>query len=66
MQKEIETVRKLGVNIMTNMVIGKVLSLEDLRKEGYEAVFIGTGAGLPSFMGIPGETSTAYIRPMNS
>lgn len=54
-QKEIETVRKLGVNIMTNMVIGKVLSLEDLRKEGYEAVFIGTGAGLPSFMGIPGE-----------
>ena len=54
-QKEIDTVRKLGVNIMTNMVIGKVLSLEDLKNEGYEAVFIGTGAGLPNFMGIPGE-----------
>lgn len=54
-QKEIETVRRLGVNIMTNMVIGKVLSLEDLRDEGYEAVFIGSGAGLPNFMGIPGE-----------
>jgi glutamate synthase (NADPH/NADH) small chain len=54
-QKEIETVRRLGVKIMTNMVIGKVLSLEDLRNEGFEAVFIGSGAGLPSFMGIPGE-----------
>lgn len=54
-QKEIETVRKLGVNIMTNMVIGKVLSLDELAEEGYEAVFIGSGAGLPSFMGIPGE-----------
>lgn len=54
-QKEIETVRSLGVQIMTNMVIGKVLSLEELGKEGYQAVFIGSGAGLPSFMGIPGE-----------
>lgn len=54
-QKEIDTVRRLGVKIMTNMVIGKVLSLDELAEEGYEAVFIGTGAGLPSFMGIPGE-----------
>lgn len=54
-QKEIETVKSLGVNIMTNMVIGKVLSLSELEKEGFEAVFIGSGAGLPSFMGIPGE-----------
>jgi glutamate synthase (NADPH/NADH) small chain len=54
-QKEIETVRSLGVKIMTNMVIGKVLSLEELKKEGFQAVFIGSGAGLPSFMGIPGE-----------
>jgi len=54
-QKEIDTVRQLGVEIKTNMVIGKVLSLEELKKEGFEAVFIGTGAGLPSFMGIPGE-----------
>ena len=54
-QEEIETVRQLGVNIMTNMVIGKVLSLDELKEEGYEAIFIGSGAGLPSFMGIPGE-----------
>lgn len=54
-QKEIDSVRQLGVEIMTNMVIGKVLSLDELEKEGFEAVFIGSGAGLPSFMGIPGE-----------
>jgi glutamate synthase (NADPH/NADH) small chain len=54
-QKEIETVRSLGVQIKTNMVIGKVLSLSELEEEGYQAVFIGSGAGLPSFMGIPGE-----------
>lgn len=54
-QKEIDTVRKLGVEIRTNMVIGKVLSLDELFDEGYEAIFIGSGAGLPSFMGIPGE-----------
>jgi len=54
-QKEIDTVRQLGVEIKTNMVIGKVLSLEELKDEGYEAIFIGTGAGLPSFMNIPGE-----------
>lgn len=54
-QKEIETVLSLGVKIMTNMVIGKVLSLPELEKEGYQAIFIGSGAGLPSFMGIPGE-----------
>lgn len=54
-QQEIETVRQLGVTIMTNMVIGKVLSLDELAEEGFEAVFIGSGAGLPSFMGVPGE-----------
>ena len=54
-QKEIDTVRKLGVEIKTNMVIGKVLSLDELKDEGYEAIFIGSGAGLPSFMNIPGE-----------
>lgn len=54
-QKEIDTVKELGVKIMTNMVIGKVLSLDELMEEGFEAIFIGTGAGLPSFMGIPGE-----------
>ncbi len=54
-QQEIQTVKDLGVKIQTNMVIGKVLSIEDLRAEGFKAVFIGSGAGLPSFMGIPGE-----------
>ncbi|MCX7711371.1 MAG: NADPH-dependent glutamate synthase [Clostridia bacterium] len=54
-QREIESVKQLGVEIKTNMVIGKVLSLDELIEEGYEAIFIGSGAGLPSFMGIPGE-----------
>ncbi len=54
-QQEIQTVKDLGVDIQTNMVIGRVLSIEDLKEEGYKAVFIGSGAGLPSFMGIPGE-----------
>lgn len=54
-QKEIETVKKLGVEIKTNMVIGKVFTLDELIEEGYEAIFIGSGAGLPSFMGIEGE-----------
>ncbi len=54
-QKEIQTVKNLGVDIQTNMVIGKIFSIDELRAEGYKAVFIGSGAGLPSFMGIPGE-----------
>lgn len=54
-QKEIQTVKDLGVKIETNMVIGKVLSVQDLEDEGFKAVFIGSGAGLPSFMSIPGE-----------
>mgnify|MGYP000542527086 CR=1 FL=1 len=54
-QKEIDNVRKLGVEIKTNMVIGKILTLDELMTEGFEAVFIGSGAGLPSFMGIEGE-----------
>ena len=54
-QSEIDTVRKLGVDIMTNMVIGKSITVDELNEEGFEAVFIGSGAGLPSFMNIPGE-----------
>jgi glutamate synthase (NADPH/NADH) small chain len=53
--REIETVKKLGVEIKTNMVIGKVFTLQELFEQGYEAIFIGSGAGLPSFMGILGE-----------
>lgn len=54
-QKEIQTLKDLGVEIMTNMVIGKVLSVDEIMEMGFEAVFIGSGAGLPKFMGIPGE-----------
>lgn len=54
-KKEIEALKALGVEIMTNMVIGKVLSVDELFEMGFEAVFIGSGAGLPSFMGIEGE-----------
>ena len=54
-KREIETIEDLGVEIKTNMVIGKVLTIDELKQEGYEAIFIGTGAGLPNFMNIPGE-----------
>ena len=55
-QKEIDKLSAMGVEVMTNMVIGKVLSIDEIIEDmGYDAVFIGTGAGLPSFMGIPGE-----------
>ncbi len=54
--KEVDKLKALGVEIMTNMVIGKVLSIEELlNEEGFDAVFIGTGAGLPGFMKIEGE-----------
>ncbi|MBE0701334.1 MAG: NADPH-dependent glutamate synthase, partial [Acholeplasmataceae bacterium] len=55
-QKEINTLRQLGVQIETNVIIGKTLSIDDLFESGFEAVFLGTGAGLPQFMGIPGES----------
>ena len=54
--KEVETLKALGVDIETNVVIGKTLTVEELFEMGYKAVFIGSGAGLPSFMGIPGES----------
>ena len=54
---EIEGLKALGVEIMTDMVIGKVLSVDEIINMGYEAVFIGSGAGLPMFMGIEGEGS---------
>lgn len=55
-QKEIDNLKALGVDIETNMVIGKVLTIDELFERGYEAIFIGSGAGLPRFMGIPGES----------
>ena len=54
--KEVETLEKLGVKIETNVVIGKTLTIDELFESGYEAVFVGSGAGLPNFMGIPGES----------
>lgn len=54
-EKEIEALKALGVEIRTNMVIGKTLTIDEIFDEGYDAVFIGSGAGLPMFMGIPGE-----------
>ena len=56
-QKEIDNLKALGVKVETNMVIGRVLSVDELKEEyGFEAVFIGSGAGLPRFMNIPGES----------
>ena len=55
-KKEVDNLKKMGVQIMTNVIIGKTLTVDELIEEGFEAVFIGSGAGLPSFMGIPGES----------
>jgi glutamate synthase (NADPH/NADH) small chain len=55
LKAEVEYLQKLGVRVRTNFVVGKTATLEDLKKEGYLAFFIGTGAGLPNFMRIPGE-----------
>ena len=54
--KEVDTLKALGVDIETNVVIGKTLTVDELFNMGYKAVFIGSGAGLPNFMGIPGES----------
>lgn len=53
--QEVEGLKKLGVRVETNMVIGRVQSVDELMQAGFDAVFIGSGAGLPSFMGIEGE-----------
>jgi len=54
-QTEIANLKKMGVEILTNQVVGKITSVDELMENGYDAVFIGTGAGLPYFMEIPGE-----------
>ena len=59
-ESEVEYLRKIGVNIKTNYVIGKIKSVDELMGiEGFDAIFVGTGAGLPYFMGIPGENLNA-------
>ncbi|MFP4082668.1 MAG: NADPH-dependent glutamate synthase [Candidatus Aminicenantes bacterium] len=55
LESEVDYLKKLGVELKTNFIIGMTATLEDLKKDGYEAFFIGTGAGLPNFMRIPGE-----------
>ena len=61
-QKEIENVKHLGVKIETNVVIGKSTTIDELlNEEGFEAIFIGSGAGLPKFMGIPGENANGVF-----
>ena len=55
-KKEVDNLKAMGVEVMTNMVIGKTLTIDELFEMGYEAVFVGSGAGLPNFMGIPGES----------
>jgi len=61
-KKEIENVKALGVKIETNVVVGKSVTIDELiEEEGFDAVFIGSGAGLPKFMGIPGETANGVF-----
>ncbi len=55
-KKEVETLKALGVKVETNMIIGKTLTVDELFEMGFESVFIGSGAGLPRFMGIEGES----------
>lgn len=60
--KEIENVKSLGVKIETNVVVGKSVTIDELmEEEGFDAVFIGSGAGLPKFMGIPGEQANGVF-----
>lgn len=61
-KKEIENVMRLGVKIETNVIIGKSITIDELmEEEGFQAVFIGSGAGLPKFMGIPGENANGVF-----
>lgn len=61
-EREVESVKKLGVEIATDVVVGRTFTIDDLLdREGYDAVFIGSGAGLPRFMNIPGENSNGVF-----
>lgn len=65
-QHEVDGLSAHGVEIKTDMVIGKVLTIDELFEMDFKAVFIGTGAGLPSFMGIDGEALQGYIPQTNT
>ena len=60
-QKEIDNLKAIGVDVETNMVIGKVLTIDELFEMGNEAVYVGSGAGLPRFMNIPGENANGVL-----
>ena len=60
-EREIEGLRRLGVTFQCDTIIGKTLSIDDLQAQGFEGIFVGSGAGLPRFMGIPGENLNAVM-----
>ncbi len=68
---EIHNLEKMGVKFMTNTIVGKTISMDDLKEEGYRALFVASGAGLPNFMNIPGEnligimSSNEYLTRVN-
>lgn len=60
-KSEIENLKKIGVKIETNVLVGRTITIDELIEQGFEAVFIGSGAGLPRFMGIPGENANGVF-----
>ena len=68
---EIDNLKKMGVNFITDCIVGKTISVDDLEEQGYKGIFVGSGAGLPNFMGIPGEnainimSSNEYLTRVN-
>ncbi|CDM69306.1 Glutamate synthase (NADPH), homotetrameric [Clostridium bornimense] len=60
-KNEIENLKKIGVKIETNVLVGRTITIDELIDQGFEAVFIGSGAGLPRFMGIPGENANGVF-----
>ncbi|WP_448911147.1 NADPH-dependent glutamate synthase [Holdemania massiliensis] len=59
--EQLDQLKQLGVTIETNVIVGKTLTMQELEEDGFQAVFIGSGAGLPKFMGIPGETAAGVF-----
>ena len=70
-EAEIDNLRKLGVHFQTDVIIGKTISIDELKAEGFQGIFVGSGAGLPNFMDIPGEnalnimSSNEYLTRVN-
>ena len=68
---EIDNLRRIGVHFQTDTIVGKTISIEDLKEKGFKGIFVGSGAGLPNFMGIPGEnainilSSNEYLTRVN-